>query len=76
MGASFRDIETFGRQGMAIDADAELVKIATQNALIERAGSWYRTVAEGDEKPTAIGQSLDDAKEWVRENIELVKEQI
>jgi recombination protein RecA len=76
MAASFRDIETFGRQGMAIDADAELVKIATQNALIERAGSWYRTVTEGDEKPTAIGQSLDDAKEWVRENIELVKEQI
>lgn len=64
MGASFRDIETYGIQGLAIDAEAELVKMAMQNALLEKNGSWYKTIPQGDEKAETIGQQLDLAREW------------
>lgn len=71
MGRSWRDVDTYGLQGMAIDNEAELIEVAKQAGLMKRSGTWYKARNEDDEWDN-LGQHISTAKKWINDNREKV----
>lgn len=67
---SWIDIPTYAIQGIGIDQDAELINLGVDMEIIEKKGSWYRY----DEEP--IGQGMENAKEWMKDNSNIIKDEL
>jgi len=63
LGASFRDVFTFARQGKGIDRAGELFTLAKESGLLKQAGSWWK-LSTGE----SIGQGEAGAVEWCKQH--------
>lgn len=53
--------------GVGVDRIGELIEIGEKNGVIRKAGAWY---SMGEER---LGQGLENAKQYLKENLEVLK---
>lgn len=64
----FKQAEFNIMYGTGVDRTSELIEIAVKNDIISKSGAWY---SYGDER---LGQGQENAKEYLDENLNLLKE--
>lgn len=64
----FRQAEFNIMYGTGVDRTSELIEIAVKNNIISKSGAWH---SYGDER---LGQGQENAKEYLNENPDLLKE--
>lgn len=64
----FKQAEFNIMYGTGVDRTSELIEIAVKNDIISKSGAWYSYVDE------RLGQGQENAKEYLDENLNLLKE--
>src|SRR6185369_8236897 len=64
----FKEVEFDILYGTGISKEGDLIDLASENGIVEKSGSWYGFNGE------RIGQGRDNARDYLKEHPEVLKE--
>ncbi|MBS1149999.1 MAG: recA, partial [Myxococcaceae bacterium] len=68
MAPPFKEVEFDIMYGVGISKEGDVIDLASENGIIEKSGAWYGFKGE------RIGQGRENAKEYLKEHPEVLRE--